>query len=68
MGPRRAETRTSLHDGSVLKLVFSDEFNNYNRTLYPDDDPSWEAIDLYHCQMGNLKWCDLAIITMKDGS
>ena len=35
--------RTSLHGGSELKLVFSDEFTNDRRTFYPSGDLFWEA-------------------------
>ena len=61
-------TKTSLHDGSELKLVFSDEFNNDGRTFYPGDDPYWEAVDLHYWQTGNLEWYDPQAITTKDGS
>jgi beta-glucanase (GH16 family) len=61
-------TRTSLHDGTELQLVFSDEFNNDGRTFYPGDDPYWEAVDLHYWQTGNLEWYDPAAITTKDGA
>ena len=60
-------TKTSLHDRSELKLVFSDEFNNDNRTFYPGDDPYWEAVDLHYWQTDDLKWYDPTTITTKDG-
>jgi len=41
-------TRTAPHDGSELKLVFSDGFNNNGRTFYSREDPFWEAADLHH--------------------
>ncbi|KAF9647162.1 glycoside hydrolase family 16 protein [Thelephora ganbajun] len=66
--PDWALTRTSLHDGSELKLVFSDEFDNDGRTFYPGDDPYWEATDLHYWQTGNLEWYDPATITTKDGA
>ena len=59
-------TKKSLHDGSELKLIFSDEFNNDGRTFYPGDDPYWEAVDLHYWQTGNLEWYDPAAITTKD--
>ena len=43
--PDRTITKISLRDGSGLKLVFYDGFNNDGRTLYSGEDPSWEAID-----------------------
>jgi len=60
-------TRTSLHDGSEPKLVFSDEFNNDRRTFYPGYNPFWEAGDLHHWQTGNLERYDPATITTEDG-
>jgi len=33
-----------------------------------DDDPFWEAVDLHHCQTGNLGRCDPAAITTKGGA
>jgi len=38
-------SRSPLHDGVELGLVFSGEFNNNGRTSYFSDDPYWEAID-----------------------
>ena len=38
----------SFHDGSELKLVFSDEFNVDGRTFYPGDDLYLEAVDLHY--------------------
>jgi hypothetical protein len=46
--PRSAYTRQSTFDSSILKLVFSDEFNTPNRTFYPGDDP----------YSRHLVWCD----------
>ena len=57
-----------LHDGSELKLVFSDELNKDGRTFYPGEDTHWEAINLHYWQMGNLGWYDPAAITTKDGA
>ena len=67
--PEWALTKTSLHDGSELKLVFSDEFSNDGRTFYLGDDPYWEAVDLhYYWQTGNLEWYDPSTITTKNGA
>jgi len=66
--PDRALTKTSLHDGSELKLIFSYEFNNGGRTFYPEDDPYWEAVDLHYWQTGNLEWYDPLAVTIKDGA
>ena len=61
-------TKTSFHDGSELKLVFSDEFNVDGRTFYPGDDPYWTAVDLHYWETGNLEWYDPAAITTKGGA
>jgi len=61
-------TKTSFHDGSEMKLIFSDEFNKDGRSFYPGDDPYWEATDLNYWQTGNLEWYDPAAITTKDGA
>lgn len=66
--PDWALTRTSLHDGTQLQLIFSDEFNNDGRTFYPGDDPYWEATDLHYWQTGNLEWYDPAAITTQGGA
>ena len=66
--PQWALTRTSLYDGKELQLVFSDEFNNDDRSFYPGDDPYWEATDLHYWQTGNLEWYDPAAITTQGGA
>jgi hypothetical protein len=45
--PERVKTRTS-HDGSIQKLVFSDEFNTPGRTFYDGDDPFFQAVDIWY--------------------
>ncbi|KAF8338033.1 beta-glucan synthesis-associated protein [Cantharellus anzutake] len=56
-------------DGSEWDLVFSDEFNDPNRTFYAGDDPYWEAVDLHYWQTGDLEWYDpSAVITNDIGS
>jgi hypothetical protein len=45
--PRSAMKKTAA-DGTPLQLVFSDEFNTDGRTFYPDDDPWFEAVDLWY--------------------
>jgi len=39
-------------------LVFSDEFNEDDRSFYPGDDPYWEAVDLYYWATEDLEWYD----------
>jgi len=63
--PDWAVTKTSLHDGSKPKLVFSDELND-ERTLYLGDDPFCEAVNLHCWKTGNPGWYDPAAITTKD--
>ena len=46
--PSEAYTRPSWTDGSPMRLVFSDEFNQDGRSFYPGDDPYWEAADLHY--------------------
>ena len=46
--PYEAYTRQSWADGSPMRLVFSDEFNQDGRSFYPGDDPYWEAADLHY--------------------
>ncbi|KAA8893627.1 beta-glucan synthesis-associated [Sphaerosporella brunnea] len=64
--PDSAKTRTSA-DGKQLKLVFSDEFNQDNRSFYPGEDPYWEAVDIYYAATVDLEWYDPDAITTKDG-
>ena len=45
--PKSAITRQSFL-GETLQLVFSDEFNQPNRTFYQGDDPFWTAQDLWY--------------------
>lgn len=46
--PKEALTMKSYMDEEDLVLVFSDEFNQDDRTFYPGDDPFWEAVDLHY--------------------
>lgn len=54
--PQSAMTRTSTFDGSELQLVFSDEFNQNNRSFYPGDDPFWTAPDIWYGATQDLEW------------
>lgn len=55
--PESAKTRQGV-DGNTLKLVFSDEFNEQNRTFYPGDDPYWFAPDIWYGATQDMEWYD----------
>jgi hypothetical protein len=55
--PQDAMTRTDIN-GDTLNLVFSDEFNEQNRTFYPGDDPFWFAPDIWYGATQDLEWYD----------
>jgi len=64
--PTVARTRKST-DGKMYNLVFSDEFNQPNRTFYPNDDQFWEAVNIWYGATQDLEWYDPDAITTKDG-
>lgn len=66
--PRSAYTRQSTFDDSILKLVFSDEFNTPNRTFYPGDDPYWTAPDIWYGATQDLEWYDPDAVTTANGT
>lgn len=66
--PTSAKTRTSTFDGSTLNLVFSDEFNDNNRTFYPGDDPFWHGADLWYGATQDFEWYDPDAITTGGGT
>lgn len=49
-------TRQSTFNGEMLNLVFSDEFNNNNRTFYPGDDPFWTAPNIWYGATQDMEW------------
>ena len=55
--PADAKTRKDIN-GDTLKLVFSDEFNEPNRTFYEGDDPFWFAPDIWYGATQDLEWYD----------
>lgn len=55
--PSDAMTRKDIN-GDTLNLVFSDEFNEKNRTFYPGDDPFWFAPDFWYGATMDLEWYD----------
>lgn len=66
--PLAAKTRTSTFDGSTLNLVFSDEFNEDNRTFYPGDDPFWTAPDFWYGATQDLEWYSPAAVSTGNGT
>ncbi|KAJ6572748.1 glycoside hydrolase family 16 protein [Mycena vulgaris] len=57
------------HDPSqMLQLVFSDESETEGRSVYPGDDPYWEAVDLHYWQTNNLEWYEPSMITTRGGA
>ena len=66
--PANAKTRISTFDGSTLNLVFSDEFNDDNRTFYPGDDPFWTAPNIWYGATQDLEWYDPVAVTTEGGT
>ncbi|KAI9830908.1 MAG: hypothetical protein M1819_005290 [Sarea resinae] len=65
--PAAAKTRTSV-DGEELQLVFSDEFNDNNRTFYSGDDPYWTAPNFWYGATQDLEWYDPDAVTTYNGT
>jgi len=65
--PQSAKTRTAI-DGTPMNLVFSDEFNQPNRTFYPGDDPFWYGFEGWYGATQDLEWYDPDAITTWDGA
>ncbi|KAI9753628.1 MAG: hypothetical protein M1815_006087 [Lichina confinis] len=65
--PKSAMTRHSI-GGEKLELVFSDEFNEPDRTFYPGDDPYWTAPDIWYGATRDLEWYDPDAATTADGT
>ena len=66
--PASAKTRSSTFDGSILNLVFSDEFNQDNRTFYPGDDAYWSAPDFWYGATQDMEWYSPAAVTTGNGT
>ena len=66
--PASAKTRKSTFDGSTLNLVFSDEFNDDNRTFYPGDDPFWTAPNIWYGATQDMEWYDPDAVTTGGGT
>ncbi|KAH7371082.1 beta-glucan synthesis-associated protein-domain-containing protein [Pyrenochaeta sp. MPI-SDFR-AT-0127] len=54
--------------GDEYKLVFSDEFNQNNRTFYEGDDPYFFAGDFWYGATKDLEWYDPDAVTTYDGT
>ncbi|KAF2870805.1 beta-glucan synthesis-associated [Massariosphaeria phaeospora] len=65
--PARAMTIKGEY-GDEYELVFSDEFNENNRTFYEGDDPYWYAPDIWYGATQDLEWYDPAAVTTWDGT
>ncbi|RDL35729.1 Concanavalin A-like lectin [Venustampulla echinocandica] len=66
--PDSVKTRKSAYGGSDLKLVFSDEFSQPNRTFYPGDDPYWTGADIWYGATQDFEWYDPDAITTGGGT
>lgn len=54
--------------GDEYVLVFSDEFNENNRTFYEGDDPYFFAGDFWYGATKDLEWYDPDAVTTYDGT
>ncbi|KAH8725601.1 beta-glucan synthesis-associated [Phaeosphaeriaceae sp. PMI808] len=54
--------------GDDYELVFSDEFNENNRTFYMGDDPYFFAGDFWYGATRDLEWYDPDAVTTYDGT
>jgi beta-glucanase (GH16 family) len=55
-------------DGNKQFLVFSDEFNTPGRTFYDEDDPYWQAMDIWYGVTRDLEWYDPDAATTANGT
>ena len=65
--PQSAMNRTAIN-GDELELVFSDEFNDNNRTFYEGDDPYWFVPDIWYGATVDLDWYDPDAVTTWEGT
>jgi beta-glucanase (GH16 family) len=54
--------------GDEYELVFSDEFNDNNRTFYEGDDPYFYASNFWYGATKDLEWYDPDAVTTYDGT
>ncbi|CAG8961126.1 hypothetical protein HYFRA_00002669 [Hymenoscyphus fraxineus] len=66
--PEDVKIRKSQFDDTDLHLVFSDEFNEPNRTFYPGDDPYWTGADIWYGATQDFEWYDPDAITTGGGT
>ncbi|KAJ5739506.1 hypothetical protein N7533_012290 [Penicillium manginii] len=55
-------------DGKDWKLVFSDEFNMPGRTFFDEDDPFFQAVDLWYGVTMDKEWYDPDAVTTNEGT
>ncbi|KAK3671633.1 beta-glucan synthesis-associated protein [Recurvomyces mirabilis] len=65
--PSAAKTRVGVN-GDTYKLVFSDEFNEKNRSFWPGDDPYWFGGNFWYGATQDLEWYDPDAINTGDGT
>lgn len=65
--PQQVRTRKGQF-GDDYVLVFSDEFNENNRTFYEGDDPYFFAGDFWYGATRDLEWYDPDAVTTYDGT
>ncbi|KAJ5205269.1 Concanavalin A-like lectin/glucanases superfamily [Penicillium cf. griseofulvum] len=65
--PEEAYTKKNAK-GKEMKLVFSDEFNMPGRTFFEDDDPFFQAVDLWYGVTADKEWYDPDAVTTADGT
>ncbi|KAF2141402.1 glycoside hydrolase family 16 protein [Aplosporella prunicola CBS 121167] len=66
--PENVKTRKSVYTGKKQTLVFSDEFNVDGRTFYDEDDPYFQAVDIWYGVTQDLEWYDPDAVITKDGT
>ncbi|CAR27275.1 hypothetical protein ZYGR_0I05490 [Zygosaccharomyces rouxii] len=65
--PDQFKTKKAM-DGSLWKLVFSDEFNAEGRTFYDGEDQFWTAVDLNYDATHDLEWYDPDAAITREGA
>lgn len=65
--PKSAMTKKGA-SGEEYELVFSDEFNENNRTFYEGDDPYFYAGNFWYGATKDLEWYDPDAVTTYDGT
>ena len=66
--PESAMRRKSGVTGEELVLVFSDEFNEENRTFYSGDDPYWFGFAGWYGATQDLEWYDADALNTGGGT